>query len=128
MIGIRVFASDTQLATEIYLTIAKAVTQKEFPSIFVQNGNALLPLESEAFSQVKQCRDADFIIVRDYERLPEPCQKKLLFATRYKTFLKHPEIIGAFFWQKGRPNIIFGRERLEKRQLKLDASFDRYIE
>ncbi|WP_434637473.1 hypothetical protein MLC35_01545 [Sulfurimonas sp. NW7] len=53
----------------------------------------------------------------------------LKFATNYKTFKKYKKsLIGGFYWQKGRPNIIFIKRNLEKYHITLPKSMSEYIE
>jgi hypothetical protein len=59
---------------------------------------------------------------------PQQCSNKPIFTNNYRLFKNFPQIIGAFFWQKGRPNIIFDAERLKEQNIVLDPSYDKYIE
>ncbi len=126
-IGITLFASDKEIAIKIYLSIAKACTDKSDPKFYL-HGTIKELRNNKAITAVYTCEEADFVVLSTMDQLPAECKEKPLFATRYKIFMKNPETIGAFFWQKGRPNIIFHRESLEKHHISLGASYDRYIE
>ena len=126
-ISMTLFASDTKLATKIYLSIAKACTDKSDPKFYL-HGDVKELRDNKAISRVNSCEEADIVILSTMKRFPAECKKKLLFTTHYRTFSQNPEIIGAFFWQKGRPNIIFHRESLEKHHILLDSSYDKYME
>ena len=127
LIGFSLFASDTELAIKIYLSIARACTGKSEPKFYL-HGDVKTLQGTKDITAVYTCEEADIVILSTMEQLPEACQNKLLFTSRYKIFSKTPEVIGAFFWQKGRPNIIFRRESLEKHHITLDSTFDKYIE
>lgn len=53
---------------------------------------------------------------------------KPLLTLDYGTLRDYPNAVGAYFWQKGRPNIIMIRARLDRERIRLPAEFDRYIE
>ena len=82
------------------------------------------------FKFTNDCLSADIIFVDRIENLPPECQDdKKIFVTKYSEYRKHrSKVVGAFFWQKGRPNIIFNKERLEYFGIKLPAKYDKYIE
>lgn len=52
----------------------------------------------------------------------------VILTTEYNMLNKDNRVVGAFFWQKGRPNLLFLRNRLEKANLKLSREFDKFIE
>jgi len=54
---------------------------------------------------------------------------KLIFVGSY-TLLKHykQEVLGGFYWQKGRPNLLFLKENLEKHGLVLPQNLTDYID
>ena len=76
---------------------------------------------------VKNCEDADIVILSTLNNVPKSCENKILFGTKY-SHLQDKKVIGAFFWQKGRPNILLYRHRLEKNNIKMSTNFDKYIE
>jgi hypothetical protein len=41
---------------------------------------------------------------------------------------KIPQSFGAFFWKKGRPNIVFIKPRLKQQSLELSSELKPYIE
>ncbi|MEA3373523.1 MAG: hypothetical protein U9Q62_07520 [Campylobacterota bacterium] len=127
LIGFNLFASDAELAAKIHLSIAKECTKKQNPKIYLHGDIKELRHNSTITTTLK-CEEADFVIASTIQNLPDSCRGKLLFATRYKVFKKHPEVFGAFFWQKGRPNIIFDALSLKEHNLTLHPSFNKYIE
>jgi len=54
--------------------------------------------------------------------------KSILFTTEYSVFKHNDKVIGAFYWQKGRPNLLFLRSRLKDSNLNLGTEFEKYIE
>lgn len=79
-------------------------------------------------NRVKNCEEADIVILHSVDALSSKCMDKLIFTNYYKTYINNEGIVGAFFWQKGRPNIVFRREVLKDKEIILSASFNKYIE
>ena len=76
---------------------------------------------------VKNCQDADLVILSTLKNLPSSCASKMLFGTKY-SHLQDSRVIGSFFWQKGRPNILFYKSRLDEHHILLPNSFEKYVE
>ncbi len=78
---------------------------------------------------VENCFDADMVFAKDVEKLSKECRAKKIFATRYSSYKKSKDIsMGAFFWQKGRPTIIFNKRVLSRFHIVLPDKFKKYEE
>jgi len=121
------FASDARLASSIYLNIIKALTGKEAPKVFLY-GQIDDLLSHPLPSTVSICTEADIIIARSMKGLPMECTKKVIFGNSYRVLKSSPQMVGAFFWSKGRPNIVFYKQRLERHGITLGDEYERYIE
>lgn len=51
-----------------------------------------------------------------------------LFTMKYRLFKRCDNAVAAFFWMKGRPNIIYLKPRLESFHLEVDPLMESYIE
>ena len=122
-----VHSNDAELESKIFKNIINALVQKEYPVIYLHKKLDSLSDNPGKLSISIKCEDADLVILSTLKDLPKGCKGKILFGTRY-SHLKNSNVIGSFFWQKGRPNILFYADRLKKNKIKLDASFDKYIE
>jgi len=72
-------------------------------------------------------KEADFLLLNSKEHIAN--NKGIIFITNFKLLEKmHKKAIGGFFWQKGRPNILFLRQNLKKRNITLPKSMQDYIE
>ncbi len=120
-------ADDIQLAIKIYSSIAYECTGKVNPKIYLHGDLGML-YDVDSINRTHKCSDADFVITSTLKQLPPKCEDKIIFTNKYRLFQESKQIIGAFFWQKGRPNIIFDRERLKNQNIKLSNSFEKYIE
>lgn len=83
--------------------------------------------QSTKISPADNFTNAHLIIVS--KKVPENIPSNaIIITTEYSLLVKDTRILGAFFWQKGRPNLLFLRERMQKANVTLDHEFDKYIE
>ena len=126
LLSLKLIASDITLAHEIYASIFQALIPNQKAKIYTQSSIEALNLASNSYLLVNNCKNADIIVIT--KRIPKgDCQAKILFGTRYR-HLKEPNVVGAFFWQKGRPNILFKGEVLSRYNITLPHAFEPYIE
>ena len=76
-----------------------------------------------ALNLVKDCKQADVLLIYNLKNLPK-CDKPL-FVTNYKNFL-NTDAIGAFYWRKGRPQLIFRLKTIQKYHLHLSKKLRKY--
>ncbi len=121
------FASDAKLASSIYERISKALSGVNEPKVYL-HGEIEALLRYPLANPVKSCIEADVIITTTMQSLPIECHEKTIFANSYRLLRSSPQIVGAFFWSKGRPNIVFYKERLDRHGITLSDEYERYIE
>ena len=83
---------------------------------------------SEKFKVVDDCNDAKLIVLSKKPNLPKDVRNKHIFVLDYDLLNEIPESFGAFFWKKGRPNVVFIKPRIQKHSLKLSANLKPYVE
>ena len=120
-------ASDEDIATKIYISIAKELSHKTHPTFYL-HGTIKHLNKNKKIPTSLTCEQADIIVLNTLEKLPKNCKEKLLFTNSYNVYAQDENIIGAFFWQKGRPNIIFNKNVLERKNIILSPSFNKYVE
>jgi hypothetical protein len=118
---------DLRLEASIYHALLQELTHSPKPKVFLQTEIPSIKKFSSKFSIAKDCAQADVVIVAHNKQLPPGCKGKILFGCRYRT-LKNNNVVGAFFWQKGRPNILFYNTRLQREGLKLTPHLQKYID
>lgn len=122
-----VYAGDDKTASAIFNMITKSITKKSHATVYLHTQVNALEKHPGNLQIIKDCKKADLLIVSTMDKIPKECQQKIIFGTRY-SHLKNSNVVGAFFWQKGRPNILFYEKRLKKKNIKLAPSFEKYIE
>lgn len=71
---------------------------------------------------------ADVIILGDDGWKGKEREDKPIIVLEYSLLKKYPMAIGAYYWQKGRPNIVMLSPRLRRMHIKLPKEFERYTE
>jgi len=121
------FANSIQLENKIFCTILQALfPNKSVIKVYTNYPNIKkLSTQSEKIRLVSK-KDADIIILDYGEKLQTD---KPVFVRKYSLLKRYKSsAIGGFYWQKGRPNIIFLRPNLQKHNLSLPETFNDYIE
>ena len=122
-----IYASDDKKASGIFNLIVKEITKKENSNIYIHTNIYSIERYPGNIHLVDDCKKADLVILSTTKNIPKECEGKILFGSRY-SHMKSTNVVGSFFWQKGRPNILFYQNRLKKHNINLDSSFNRYIE
>ncbi|BCD68086.1 hypothetical protein [Nitratiruptor sp. YY09-18] len=89
-----------------------------------------IPKYIKKFKFTNNCVNADIIFVDSLSLLQKECiYDHKIFVTSYYDFVHNKDkVIGAFFWQKGRPTIIFNKKMLEYFGVKLPPKYNKYID
>ena len=122
------FASQIDVERKIYTIILHALfpQQREIGVWSDSPVTRRMLSEIEGVHIVDETKNADIAVLGKERHARCDCP---LFVTDYKLLKKtQASAIGGFFWQKGRPNIIFLRSNLQKRGIELPNSMDEYME
>jgi len=123
------YSGELEVAATIIERIASALIKRQTIKVYARSSfERKIITHSDKMKLTQQCEKADFLLLKSDQEIPKPCQNSMIFFTQYKAFKRHSNGVGAFFWQKGRVNILFLQERLTKFNIKLPHEWDRYIE
>jgi hypothetical protein len=109
--------------------------EKVIPSIFQKKVIVYASEDAKKFFQnttlfklVSGCKDADIIVGKKFDKkLDDECKNKPFFATSYRAYRKHiKSSIGVFYWAKGRPQLKFDIDKIERFNLILPDDLMRY--
>ncbi|MFA6137556.1 MAG: hypothetical protein WC667_05655 [Sulfurimonas sp.] len=92
-------------------------------SIYTDDEQKAETLKEASIKISSNCHDADIVYASEFS---DKCAEKPLFTDNYKTFKNSENSIGAFYWSKGRPNILFLKYRLERHGLRLSEELEKY--
>jgi hypothetical protein len=123
-----IYSSEIKTASKIMGKISSVLIKKENTSVLTNDArNEEIVSYSMKMKNISSCNNADMIITHTKD-IPKCDKEVLIFVTNYLAFKALPEAVGAFFYQKGRPNIIFREENLAKYNIVLPSEFNKYIE
>jgi hypothetical protein len=78
---------------------------------------------------VERCEDATLAIETKEAKIPAgQCKNVPILTDSYRIFLEDKRAIGAFFWLKSRPTILFSAPRIERFHVDLDKEMQNYLE
>ncbi len=132
---VREFSDERELEIKILEKIFTDITRKKSVRVIILGNKSDYFSEgirryAERLKEAKSCDKADIVFLAGVYRgkLPKGCGGKILFSSRKKDILLRENCVGAFYWKKGRPNILFIRERLLRKRIKLPPEYNRFIE
>lgn len=121
-----------ELESKIISNIAHlSINKKDDIKIYIPE---ITSVESEIYSKLfvlsKNCEDADFVYIKKDFDVITKCKnsKAIFFTNNYRKLLNNNIFVGAFFWSKSRPNIVFIKNRLMTKDISLPNSYQKFIE
>lgn len=129
MLSVLLFASKEKIEKEIFSTIIDGLyPHKQSVRVWSDDPKArrLLLLIAKA-SLVDHPEEAEILFLRrPRSSLPE---NALLFAIDYQVLKSYKErAVGGFYWQKGRPNLIFFKQELHLHHIELPKEMQAFVE
>jgi hypothetical protein len=120
--------SKTSMETQIIERVAAALFPKQKIAAWGETADQKEMIkQSKKIEEAADSSNADLIIVS--KKIPQNLSSNcVIITTEYSQLIKDERIIGAFFWQKGRPNLLFLRPRMQKANVSLGHEFNKYIE
>ena len=107
--------------------------KKEVIKIYTQDQEYAKAFYASKFMKVvNDPANADVILIsskKDMEKFSrlKLSTKVIFFTTSYKLLKQYPKILGAFYWRKGRSQLLFVKERLEKINIRLPKEYQKFI-
>lgn len=122
------YADSSSIDKKIYSTILRSIFPKK-ETIYVYTDSQE---KKQLFSQIKNIflvdkENADIFIIGKINH-EFTNKNEIIFVDNYHAFKNYKDIaIGGFYWKKGRPNLVFIKENLQKHDIKLPAKMKKYI-
>lgn len=133
LLSLSLFSSNTTLLSVEKQIIKKilyaVVPDKKIINVYFQGSNIPDSIKkNKVIHIVKDYKKADVIIVEQKNCKQNKNLHKPIIVLDYNLLSKCPNAIGAYFWQKGRPNIVMIEPRVKKEGIKLPDEFKIYLE
>lgn len=127
---VKKYTKEIELEAKIIANIAKNLS-KEKSKIFIpkiKEQNHII--YSKFLNIVNTCEEAEIVYVKDSIDKLSSCKKqnKIYFTNNYRLLLSQPKFIGAFFWSKSRPNIVFIKSRLKENNIIVPKNYEQFVE
>jgi len=128
ILGLTLNASEKEYATKIIKNLVEVI-DKSNTSVWIDDDSDVTGLlELKQLNVVKTCKNAKVLILSSDKSIPKHCISKPVLVLDYDLLEKHSNAVSAFFWQKGRPNIVFLKKRLQHFSISLPSTYDKYVE
>jgi hypothetical protein len=125
-------AMDRDSTLKIYHEIFTSLSNKKHFSIYTENKVYMnIFSTSKRIHLVSSPKLADIILLTKHSSIKSissiDCKNKILFATKYTLLKSHSHIIGAFYWRRGRAQLLFIKNRLKAHGISLPNKYREYI-
>jgi len=108
-------------------TIFVYTTDKEYIEVFSHSKRIFLTneLEEADIALITDKRSLKSIVYRlNVDR--KESKKPILFVTDYRFLKMSDDIVGAFYWRKGRSQLLFIKKRLKEHNIRLPEAYQNY--
>ena len=132
--GVHTMAADVESIKALILKKLILVLEvEETPTLFVEAGCPGIDFPvGELGILVPKSAEAKVIVTCDIDRSRPPegyRENQVVITLSYRDYTRHLDrAAGAFFWQKGRPNIIINARYLKRAAIRVPESYEPYVE
>ena len=101
---------------------------KEYKKVFVTSKRIVLfddPAKSDIILITN--RSALTRIMKEKQRAVEKDKRPILFVTDYRLLKNSFDIVGAFYWRKGRSQLLFIKDRLNEYNITLPKEYEDFM-
>ncbi len=120
----------TTLKEKIIENISTIFINKKIIKIYIADPSfADIFKKNAKFKKVEAPKNADIILTKDSSKYKNINLSACIISTNYRDYSHFTDIdCGAFFWQKGRPNLILNASIIKERKIKIPKQYNRYTE
>ena len=133
------FLAIASFASEERIDIKAQILEKIFANININKTIAIWTDNAELLAEFKKssylivtddCAVATLIVIETKTSIEddEECRNKPIFVLNYELLKNIPESFGAFFWKKGRPNIVIVEPRVQTQSIRVSSELNAYKE
>ncbi len=107
--------------------ISVYTTDPEYRKVFAISKRIFLAKKPEESDIVLITNRSTLQAIMRRNRVNQNAQKPILFVTDYR-FLKNSEdVVGAFYWRKGRSQLLFIKKRLDQQGIQLPKAYQNFM-
>jgi hypothetical protein len=130
------YAIDTQSTLKIYHTIFSALVKKdkivvftldnELREVFAKSKNIILSIYPEKSDIVLVTNTVIYAGIEEKLATLTEGNRPIAFATQYHFLEEFDTIVGALYWRKGRSQLLFIKNRLDKYNITLPQNYQKF--
>lgn len=132
LLAFSLFASDNKdvIRAQIIEKIISNISINEVITVWSDNKELIAEFrKSSNLITTDDCDKANIVVVEDAKNIEdEDCKNKPIFVLNYNLLKDLPESFGAFFWKKGRPNIVIIKPRTLSHGIIVNRELEAYVE
>ncbi|MDQ1244186.1 MAG: hypothetical protein QG565_526 [Campylobacterota bacterium] len=125
-------ASDNKdvLRAQIISKIISNISINEVITVWSDNKELIAEFKkSNHITTTDDCDKASIVVVENAKAIEDKdCKNKLIFVLNYDLLKDVPKSFGAFFWKKGRPNIVIIKPRALSQGITVAKELEAYVE
>jgi len=115
------------IESKIVMNMLQAISNNSRVSIHTDSKRIKAILKNDKVEFLNTCEDADVIIL-EKNKNKNLCKNTPVLTLKYDLLKVYPNSVASFFWQKGRPNIVFIEPRLKEQKIVISGEFQDFIE
>ena len=129
------YGLESQTTLRLYESLFQTFVHKSTPFVYVSDGEyKKIFKQSHVLKLTEELSKADIVLITDESifltllpLLKKSQKKPIVFGTQRKFLQLSPLFIGTLYWKKGRVQLRFLSERLQRANIVLPEKFQRYI-
>ena len=107
--------------------ISVYTTDKEYRKVFTTSKRIFLAKKPEESDIILITNRSTLQSILHRNKINQNPKKPILFVTDYR-FLKYSEdVVGAFYWRKGRSQLLFIKKRLKQQGIQLPKAYQNFM-
>lgn len=131
------YALERKSTLKMYHGIFSALSSKTMISVYTTDPEyRKVFTSSKRISLAKKPEDSDIILITNRStfrsilkrrKVNDNAKNPILFVTDYHYLKDSKDVVGAFYWRKGRSQLLFIKKRLEQHSIQLPKSYQNFM-
>ena len=131
------YALERESTLKMYHGIFSALSSKTMTSVYTTDKEyRKVFTTSKRIFLAKKPEESDIILITNRSTLQNilmrrkvnnSAQKPILFVTDYHFLKDSEDVVGAFYWRKGRSQLLFIKKRLEQQGIQLPKAYQNFM-
>jgi len=102
-------------------------TDKEYRKVFTTSKRIFLSSKPEESDIILITKRSTLNTILKRNDVDKSVKKPILFVTKYRYLKDSKDVVGAFYWRKGRSQLLFIKKRLEEQNIQLPKVYQNFM-